>query len=107
MAEISGTITFGKDTKGKQRLVINGKDGETYEELIPKWRHVNVFEGEHVEKGEIIVDGEMNPHDILRLLGITALSEYLVKVTKNAWCRWAKKPLIGWTDTYLWDVQNY
>ena len=85
MAEISGTITFGKDTKGKQRLVINGKDGETYEELIPKWRHVNVFEGEHVEKGEIIVDGEMNPHDILRLLGITALSEYLVKEIQDVY----------------------
>lgn len=85
MAEISGTITFGKDTKGKQRLVINGKDGETYEELIPKWRHVNVFEGEHVEKGEMIVDGEMNPHDILRLLGITALSEYLVKEIQDVY----------------------
>ena len=85
MAEISGTITFGKDTKGKQRLVINGKDCETYEELIPKWRHVNVFEGEHVEKGEMIVDGEMNPHDILRLLGITALSEYLVKEIQDVY----------------------
>jgi DNA-directed RNA polymerase, beta'' subunit, predominant form len=57
LAEISGTVSFGKDTKGKQRLVITGSDGEKHEELIPKWRNVTVFEGEHVEKGEYIVDG--------------------------------------------------
>jgi DNA-directed RNA polymerase subunit beta' len=53
----SGIISFGKDTKGKQRLVITQDNGETYEDLIPKWRHVIVFEGERVEKGETIVDG--------------------------------------------------
>jgi DNA-directed RNA polymerase subunit beta' len=77
LAEISGTVSFGKDTKGKQRLVISNKDGEQYEELIPKWRHINVFEGEHVEKGEAVVDGPPTPHDILRLKGIHALAAYI------------------------------
>ena len=77
LAEITGTISFGKDTKGKQRLVITGTDGEQYEELIPKWRHVNVFEGEHVAKGEAVVDGPPTPHDILRLKGVHALAAYI------------------------------
>ncbi|MGI9305311.1 MAG: DNA-directed RNA polymerase subunit beta' [Gammaproteobacteria bacterium] len=85
LAERTGTVSFGKDTKGKQRLVITEEDGEVYEELIPKWRHVNVFEGEHVEKGEVIADGELNPHDILRLLGVTALAEYLVKEIQDVY----------------------
>ena len=78
LAEASGTVSFGKDTKGKQRLIITTVDDEQEEELIPKWRHVNVFEGEHVERGEVISDGELNSHDILRLKGVTALAEYLV-----------------------------
>ena len=78
MAETTGTVSFGKETKGKQRLVITREDNETIESLIPKWRHINVFEGEHVEQGEVIADGELNPHDILRLLGTEALSTYLV-----------------------------
>jgi DNA-directed RNA polymerase subunit beta' len=78
LAARSGTVGFGKDTKGKMRLVITDENGEAAEELIPKWRHVNVFEGEHVEKGEVVADGELNPHDILRLLGINTLAEYLV-----------------------------
>ena len=77
LAEISGTVSFGKETKGKQRLVITGPNGEHYEELIPKWRHINVFEGEHVEKGEAIVDGPPAPHDILRLLGVHALTAFI------------------------------
>lgn len=77
LAEISGTVSFGKDTKGKQRLVITGADGEQHEELIPKWRHINVFEGEHIEKGEAVVDGPPAPHDILRLKGIHALTSYI------------------------------
>ncbi|MGD8930357.1 MAG: DNA-directed RNA polymerase subunit beta', partial [Lysobacterales bacterium] len=85
LAEVSGIISFGKDTKGKQRLVITQDNGETYEELIPKWRHVIVFEGERVEKGETIVDGEPNPHDILRLLGVEALDEYLVKEIQDVY----------------------
>jgi DNA-directed RNA polymerase subunit beta' len=85
LAEVSGIISFGKDTKGKQRLVITMDDGETYEELIPKWRHVIVFEGERVAKGETVVDGEPNPHDILRLLGVEALDEYLVKEIQDVY----------------------
>jgi DNA-directed RNA polymerase subunit beta' len=78
MAEISGTISFGKETKGKQRLIITPKEGEPHEELIPKWRHVSVFEGEHIEKGELVVDGPEDPHDILRLKGVFALANYMV-----------------------------
>jgi len=85
LAEASGTIGFGKDTKGKQRLVITKDDGETVEELIPKWRHVNVFEGERVERGEVIADGELSSHDILRLKGVTALAEYLVKEIQDVY----------------------
>ena len=85
LAEATGTVSFGKETKGKQRLVITDAEGETHELLIPKWRHVNVFEGEHVEKGEVIADGELNPHDILRLRGVTDLAEYLVKEIQDVY----------------------
>ncbi|OOG21814.1 DNA-directed RNA polymerase subunit beta' [Thioalkalivibrio denitrificans] len=85
LAERTGTVSFGKDTKGKQRLVITDENGDTHEELIPKWRHVNVFEGEHVERGEVIADGEPNPHDILRLLGVTPLAEYMVKEIQDVY----------------------
>ena len=79
LAEISGTISFGRETKGKRRLVITPTDGgDHYEELIPKWRHLNVFEGEQVNRGEVISDGPSNPHDILRLLGVSALAHYIV-----------------------------
>jgi DNA-directed RNA polymerase subunit beta' len=85
MAETTGTVSFGKETKGKQRLIITRENNETVESLIPKWRHINVFEGEHVEQGEVIADGELNPHDILRLLGTEALSEYLVKEIQDVY----------------------
>ncbi len=85
LAERSGTVGFGKDTKGKQRVVIVGNDGETHEELIPKWRHVTIFEGEHVEKGETLVDGEPSGHDILRLLGTSTMAEYLVKEIQDVY----------------------
>ncbi|MFZ1641716.1 MAG: DNA-directed RNA polymerase subunit beta' [Candidatus Contendobacter sp.] len=86
LAEKSGIIEFGKETKGKQRLVIRDKDGDIlYEELIPKWRHVGVFDGEHVEQGEMIADGEPNPHDILRLLGVQELAAYLVKEIQDVY----------------------
>jgi len=85
LAERSGIISFGKDTKGKQRLIIKDQDGNEHEELIPKWRHVIVFEGEHVEKGETVVDGEPNPHDILRLLGVEPLAAYLVKEIQDVY----------------------
>jgi DNA-directed RNA polymerase subunit beta' len=85
LAECSGTVGFGKDTKGKQRVVITVKDGDTHEELIPKWRHVTIFEGEHVEKGETLVDGEPSAHDILRLLGTATMAEYLVKEIQDVY----------------------
>ncbi|WP_440997130.1 DNA-directed RNA polymerase subunit beta' [Arhodomonas sp. SL1] len=85
LAEVSGTVSFGRETKGKQRLVITMADGESYEELIPKWRNVTVFEGEHVEKGEVIADGEPNPHDILRLLGVTELASYIVREIQDVY----------------------
>ncbi len=85
LAEISGIISFGKETKGKQRLVITPSEGEVYEELIPKWRHVTVFEGEHVERGEVIVEGAPNPHDILRLQGVEALANYIVNEVQDVY----------------------
>lgn len=85
LAEISGIVSFGKETKGKRRLVITASDGTTHEELIHKWRHVGVFEGEHVEKGEMIADGAADPHDILRLLGINALSNYIVNEVQEVY----------------------
>jgi DNA-directed RNA polymerase subunit beta' len=85
LAEVSGTVGFGKDTKGKQRLTITNSEGEVYEELIPKWRNVNVFEGEQVQKGEVIADGELNPHDILRLKGIAELASYMVKEIQDVY----------------------
>lgn len=86
LAEISGTIGFGKETKGKKRLVITPTDGtDPYEELIPKWRHLNVFEGEQVTKGEVISDGPTNPHDILRLLGVGELARYIVNEIQDVY----------------------
>jgi DNA-directed RNA polymerase subunit beta' len=85
LAEISGTVSFGKETKGKRRLVITPTQGETladgsdhYEALIPKWRVMSVFEGENVEKGEVVSEGPPSPHDILRLKGIKELAKYIV-----------------------------
>ncbi len=85
LAEIAGIVGFGKETKGKRRLVITGSNGETFEALIPKWRHVTVFEGEHVERGETVADGPLNPHDILRLLGVSALTHYIVSEVQEVY----------------------
>jgi DNA-directed RNA polymerase subunit beta' len=85
LAEASGTVSFGKDTKGKQRLVITTAEGEQIESLIPKWRNVNVFEGEQVQRGEVIADGELAAHDILRLKGVRDLAEYLVKEIQDVY----------------------
>jgi len=85
LAEKSGTVSFGKETKGKRRLIITSDDGDKYEELIPKWRQLNVFEGETVERGEVIADGEPNPHDILRLQGVEALANYLVREIQDVY----------------------
>ena len=85
LAEISGTIGFGKETKGKKRLVITPAEGDAYEEMIPKWRQLNVFEGEKVEKGEVIADGPESPHDILRLRGISAVANYIVNEVQEVY----------------------
>ncbi len=85
MAETTGTVSFGKETKGKQRLIITDKLGETIETLVPKWRHINVFEGEHVERGEIVVEGAPNPHDILRLKGVSELAEYITNEVQDVY----------------------
>ncbi len=86
LAEISGTISFGKETKGKVRLVISPADGsEHYEEMIPKWRNLNVFEGEKVERGEVIADGPEAAHDILRLRGIHHVANYIVDEVQDVY----------------------
>ena len=85
LAEVSGVVSFGKETKGKKRLVITPKDGDVYEVLIPKHRQMNVFEGETVEKGEVISDGPSNPHDILRLLGVVELAKYITNEIQDVY----------------------
>ena len=85
LAEISGVISFGKETKGKRRLTITPSEGDPFEMLIPKWRQIAVFEGESVEKGEVISDGPSNPHDILRLLGIAELAKYIVAEVQDVY----------------------
>jgi DNA-directed RNA polymerase subunit beta' len=85
LAEATGTIRFGDATKGKQRVRIVTADGSEVELLVPKWRQINVFEGEHVEQGEIISDGEPSPHDILRLRGTAELANYLVKEIQDVY----------------------
>jgi DNA-directed RNA polymerase subunit beta' len=86
LAEITGTVSFGKETKGKRRLLITPTDGgDQYEEMIPKWRQLNVFEGEHVEKGEVIADGPEAPHDILRLRGVSAVANYIVNEVQEVY----------------------
>ena len=86
LAEISGVVSFGKETKGKNRLIITAPDGaEVHEELIPKWRQINVFEGETVERGEVVSDGPQNPHDILRLKGEAALATYIVNEVQEVY----------------------
>ena len=77
LAEITGTVSFGKDTKGKQRLVITDLDGVAHEYLIPKEKHVMAHDGQVVNKGEVIVDGPADPHDILRLKGVEELARYI------------------------------
>lgn len=91
LAEISGTVSFGKETKGKRRLVITPTDGSTYkgadhyESLIPKWRNLTVFEGEYVEKGEIVSEGPLSPHDILRLKGVEELAKYITNEIQDVY----------------------
>jgi DNA-directed RNA polymerase subunit beta' len=85
LAEVTGTVTFGKETKGKQRLIITDLDGKEHEFLIPKDKHVLVHDGQVVNRGESIVDGPADPHDILRLLGIEALARYIVDEVQDVY----------------------
>ncbi len=85
LAEVSGLMSFGKETKGKRRLIITPTEGDIHEVLIPKWRHVSVFEGEYIQRGEVISDGAADPHDILRLLGINALANYIVNEVQDVY----------------------
>ena len=85
LAEVTGTVSFGKDTKGKQRLIITDLDSNTVETLIPKEKHVLVHDGQVVNRGELIVDGPVDPHDILRLQGIEALARYIVQEVQEVY----------------------
>lgn len=85
LAEVTGTVSFGKDTKGKQRLIITDLEGSGYENLIPKDKHVLVHDGQVVNRGESIVDGPVDPHDILRLQGIEALARYIVQEVQEVY----------------------
>ncbi|MFA7438864.1 DNA-directed RNA polymerase subunit beta', partial [Castellaniella sp.] len=85
LAEVTGTVSFGKDTKGKQRLVITDMDGVSHEFLISKEKQVLVHDGQVVNKGELIVDGPADPHDILRLQGIESLASYIVNEVQDVY----------------------
>jgi DNA-directed RNA polymerase subunit beta' len=85
LAEVTGTVSFGKDTKGKQRLIITDLEGKEHEFLIPKDKHVLVHDGQVVNKGELIVDGSADPHDILRLLGVESLARYIVDEVQDVY----------------------
>ncbi len=85
LAEVTGTVSFGKDTKGKQRLVITDVDGVASEFLIPKEKHVLVHDGQVVNRGEMIVDGPADPHDILRLLGVAELARYITDEVQDVY----------------------
>lgn len=85
LAEVTGTVSFGKDTKGKQRLVITDLDGNANEFLIPKEKQVLVHDGQVVNKGESIVEGPADPHDILRLKGVDELATYIVDEVQDVY----------------------
>jgi DNA-directed RNA polymerase subunit beta' len=85
LAEITGTVSFGKETKGKVRLQITDPEGKVWDELIPKEKNILVHEGQVVNKGESIVDGPADPQDILRLLGIEELARYIVDEVQDVY----------------------
>ena len=85
LAEVTGTVSFGKETKGKQRLVITDTDGIAVETLISKEKQVLVHDGQVVNRGETIVDGAVDPHDILRLQGIEALARYIIQEVQEVY----------------------
>ncbi|HMU65227.1 MAG TPA: DNA-directed RNA polymerase subunit beta', partial [Nitrosomonas sp.] len=85
LAEVTGVVSFGKDTKGKQRLVITDLDNVSHEYLIPKDKHVMAHDGQVVNKGEIIVDGPADPQDILRLQGVEVLARYITDEVQDVY----------------------
>ena len=85
LAESAGAVSFGNPTKSKVRMLITSEEGDVTEMMIHHWRAINVFDGETVEKGDVISDGPSNPHDILRLLGVEALANYIVKEVQNVY----------------------
>ncbi len=85
LAEITGTVSFGKETKGKVRLQITDHDGKVWDELIPKEKNILVHEGQVVNKGESVVDGPADPQDILRLLGVEELARYVVDEVQDVY----------------------
>jgi len=85
LAEVTGTVSFGKDTKGKQRLIITDFDGAAHEYLIPKEKHITAHDGQVVNRGETIVDGPADPHDILRLQGMEALARYIIDEVQDVY----------------------
>jgi DNA-directed RNA polymerase subunit beta' len=120
MSEINGTVKFGPISKGKRKLVIIGDDGSEREYDIPRGTHINVQEGDSVKAGEPLMDGPLNPHDILRVLGTTALQEYIVNEIQEVYrlqgvnindkhievivrqmLRWVKIKEVGDTDFLL------
>ena len=85
LAEVSGMVSFGESTKSKTRLLITDENDDVTEMMIHKWREINVFNGENIDKGDVISDGVVNPHDILKILGIKALAKYIVKEVQNVY----------------------
>ncbi len=85
LAEMSGIVSFGRETKEKRRLIITNKEGETHEELILRSRNISVFEGETIERGETVVDGASDAHEILRLLGVSELAKYIVNQVQEVY----------------------
>ena len=84
LAELDGYVSFGKETKGKRRLIISNEN-DHFELLVPKWRQINVFEGEFVKKGELLCDGDVDQHELLRLLGVNELSEYIINEVQDVY----------------------
>jgi DNA-directed RNA polymerase subunit beta' len=120
MSEIDGIVRFGNISRGKRKLVITGDDGNEHEYEIPRGTHINVQEGDRVKAGEPLMDGPLNPHDILRVLGMDALQEYLVNEIQEVYrlqgvnindkhievivrqmLRWVKIKEVGDTDFLL------
>src|SRR6476619_6744709 len=120
MSEIDGTVTLGAISKGKRKLIITGDDGEEREYDIPRGTHINVQDGDRVRAGEALMDGPLNPHDILRVLGMSRLQEYLVNEIQEVYrlqgvnindkhievivrqmLRWVKIKEVGDTDFLL------